>query len=59
MGGYALNNDYLKMLGIDQMVFVGMIISGSFFMVTAAIGVTAAYSRNECLAFFVSSSLAH
>ena len=53
VGGYALNNNYLKILGLDQVMFVGMIMSGSFFMVTAALGVTAAYSRNQCLAFIV------
>ncbi|CDW91127.1 tetraspanin family protein [Stylonychia lemnae] len=53
LGGQSINNDILKILGINQTIFLGMIICGSFLMVTAAVGVTAAYSKNHCLAFII------
>ncbi len=54
LGGQAINNEILTILGINQTIFLVMIISGCFLMVTAAVGVTAAYSKNQCLAFIVS-----
>ena len=49
-----MSNDFLRILGVNQTVFLSMIICGAFLIVTASVGVAAAYSKNECLAFFVS-----
>jgi hypothetical protein len=49
----ALSNDFLKMVGMSQTVFVVMIVSGVMLLVTAAVGVTASYTKNQCLAFMV------
>jgi len=48
-----MNNDFLRILGANQNVFLIMIISGSFLVITASVGVTAAYSKNDCLVFLV------
>ena len=52
-----MSNDFLRILGVNQTVFLSMIICGAFLIVTASVGVAAAYSKNECLAFFVSQTL--
>ena len=49
-----MSNDFLRILGVNQTVFLSMIICGAFLIVTASVGVAAAYSKNECLAFLVS-----
>jgi len=41
------------MLGVNESVFLAMIACGAFLIVTASVGVSAAYSKNECLAFIV------
>lgn len=48
-----MNNDFLRILDMNQAVFLSMIICGAFLIVTASVGVSAAYSKNECLAFIV------
>ena len=53
MGGKAINNEFLKMLGANENVFLAMIMCGGFLIVTASVGVSAAYSKNEFLAFLV------
>jgi hypothetical protein len=45
------------MVGVNETVFLVMIISGAFMVVTASLGVTAAYSKSECLAFLVREPL--
>jgi hypothetical protein len=52
-----MSNDFLRILGMNQAVFLSMIICGSFLIVTASVGVSAAYSKNECLAFVVSPKI--
>ena len=54
LGGQAMSNDFLRILGVNQTVFLSMIICGAFLKVTASVGGAAAYSKNECLAFLVS-----
>ena len=56
LGGNAIKNDFLRIVGANEIVFLVMIICGSFMVITASVGVTAAYSKNECLAFVVSES---
>lgn len=53
LGGKAINNEFLRMLGVNETVFLAMIMCGGFLIVTASVGVSAAYSKNECLAFIV------
>ena len=53
LGAKAINNEFLRMLGVNETVFLVMIMSGGFLVVTASVGVSAAYSKNECLAFIV------
>ena len=45
------------MLGANENVFMAMIMCGGFLIVTASVGVSAAHSKNECLAFLVMFSL--
>ena len=52
-----MSNDFLRILGVNQTVFLSMIICGAFLIVTASVGVAAAYSKNDCLAFFVSHAV--
>ena len=52
-----MSNDFLRILGVNQTVFLSMIICGAFLIVTASVGVAAAYSKNECLAFLVSHAV--
>jgi hypothetical protein len=42
------------MIGASQTLFVALMICGSLLIVTGSLGVSAAYSKNECLAFIVS-----
>jgi hypothetical protein len=39
------------MLGANETVFTCMIVCGGFLIITASVGVSAAYFKNECLAF--------
>lgn len=50
----ANTNEFLTMLEINQWLFVALVTCGSFLLVTAAVGVAAAYSKNHCMAFIVS-----
>jgi hypothetical protein len=53
LGGKAISNEFLRMIGVNETVFLAMIMCGGFLIVTASVGVSAAYSKNECLAFIV------
>lgn len=53
LGGKAINNEFLRMIGVNETVFLAMIMCGGFLIITASVGVSAAYSKNECLAFIV------
>ena len=48
-----MSNDFLRILGVNHTVFLSMILCGAFLIVTASVGVAAAYSKNECLAYLV------
>ena len=58
LGGKAINNEFLRMIGVNETVFLAMIMCGGFLILTASVGVSAAYSKNECLAFIVRMVLA-
>jgi len=51
LGGKAINNEFLKMIGANETLFTCMIVCGAFLIITASVGVSAAYSKSECLAF--------
>ncbi len=53
LGAYAIDNNFLRMVGANSAVFSLMIMSGIFLILTAGIGMAAAYFKNECLAFIV------
>jgi hypothetical protein len=52
-GALAINNEFLIMVNLDIAIFAIMITSGILLLVTAGIGITAAYTKNHCLAFLV------
>jgi hypothetical protein len=56
LGAQANNNDFFKIIGINEIVFLIMIICGAFLMLTASLGWTASATKNHCLAFVVSPS---
>jgi hypothetical protein len=57
LGGIAFNNNFLKMVDMHSQAFVVMVVFGCFMLVAAAIGVTASYTKNQCLAFVVRFTL--
>jgi hypothetical protein len=53
LGGKAIDNDFLRMVGANNSIFSVMTMCGVFLIVTASIGIAAAYTKNHCLAFVV------
>jgi hypothetical protein len=46
-----MGNDFLRLLEVNETVFVSMIVCGAFLIVTASVGITAAYTKNECISY--------